>query len=147
MDCSQPARAARSSDSALLSLVYTSRAAVVFSELDLALLLATSRSNNDSSAVTGLLLYRDGRFMQALEGPEDAVRRTLLRIEADTRHADLRTLEEIRTDQRRFGSWAMGYRTSAGAVSASSGWFGSPEALMFEEGSKSTELLATFGEH
>lgn len=131
--------------SPILSLVYTSIAVVRFSDVDLALLLAVSRSNNEPRAVTGLLLYRGRRFMQALEGPEDEVRRTLERISADPRHTDVQTLEEVQTKQRRFGSWAMGYQTGEDLGSESSGWFGSPEALTPPEGSKSSELLAAFG--
>lgn len=130
----------------ILTLVYTSTAVVPFSEVDLALLLSVSRSNNEPSAVTGLLLYRDGRFMQALEGPEAAVRSTLARIAADPRHTDMRTLEEVRSQQRRFGSWAMGYRPGADFGSVSSAWFGSPEAVTPSTGSKSSELLASFGD-
>jgi hypothetical protein len=133
-----------SEEAPMLSLVYTSTAVVPFSEVDLALLLAVSRSNNEPSAVTGVLLYRDGKFMQALEGPEAAVRRTLDRIAADPRHTDIRTQEEVRTAERRFGSWAMGYRSSDEVGDTASAWFGSPEALTPSAGSKTSELLTAF---
>lgn len=128
----------------VLSIVYSSSAAVPFSEVDLALLLAVSRSNNEPSSVTGLLLYRDGQFMQALEGPEVAVRRTLDRVSADPRHTDLQVLEEVRSEHRRFGSWAMGYQSGRSLDPQVSAWFGSPEALRPPEGSMSSELLTRF---
>ena len=49
-----------------LSVVYSSIATVPFDEVDLALLLATSRMNNEAKGITGVLLHREGHFMQAL---------------------------------------------------------------------------------
>lgn len=37
-------------------------------------MLAKSRSNNVRDGISGMLLYRDGDFLQVLEGPEDKVR-------------------------------------------------------------------------
>ena len=60
---------------ALLSVVYSSTAVVPFSDHDLFELLEHSRENNARDGLTGMLLYRDERFLQVLEGPEEAVRR------------------------------------------------------------------------
>ncbi len=49
-------------------LVYVSSAVVPFTPAALVDLLATSHKNNSKSAVSGMLLYKDGNFMQALEG-------------------------------------------------------------------------------
>ncbi len=56
-------------------LVYVSSAVRPFSRVDLDDLLATSRANNARVGITGMLLYKDGNFMQVLEGDEEAVRR------------------------------------------------------------------------
>ena len=133
-------------DDLLLSVVYVSDATVEFSEMDLALLLAVSRTNNEPHRVTGLLLFEDGRFLQSLEGPERAVRATLGRIAADPRHTDVRLLEETPIAERRFGSWSMGYRTVAGLRSEVGTWFGSPEAVAPSEGSRAADLLERFRE-
>ena len=134
-------------DGALLSLVYTSVATVSFSEVDLALLLAVSRANNTPRDITGLLLYSEGSFIQALEGPERAVRRTLATIAADTRHRDVRTVDEITDGDRRFGSWAMGYQAVPDHEHAEAAWFGSPEAVTPHDGSQAAKLLALFRQH
>ncbi len=55
-------------------LVYVSSATRPFSGEDLRALLATCRKNNAELGVTGMLLYKDGNFMQVLEGDEEAVR-------------------------------------------------------------------------
>ncbi len=55
-------------------LVYVSSATRPFSGEDLRALLETCRKDNAELGVTGMLLYKDGNFMQVLEGDEDAVR-------------------------------------------------------------------------
>jgi hypothetical protein len=132
-------------DDSLLSLVYSSAASAPFSEIDLALLLATSRMNNESRGLTGQLLFRDGQFMQALEGPARTVRAVFRTIAADPRHMGVWTLDEQAIPHRRFGSWAMGYRALSEAdVAAAPAWFGSPEALQQRDASRAEELLDWF---
>jgi len=128
-----------------LSVVYSSIATVPFAEVDLALLLATSRMNNEAKDITGVLLHRDGHFMQALEGPVRAVRAALRTIAADTRHRDVWTLDEEYLTARRFGSWSMAYRPlSERDLAEAPTWFGSPEALDGRDGFRAAELLAWF---
>ena len=128
-----------------LSVVYSSIASVPFDEVELAILLATSRMNNEAQDVTGVLLHRDGHFMQALEGPVGAVRAVLRRIAADERHHDVWTLDEEYLTARRFGSWSMGYRPlSETDLAEAPAWFGSPEALQGRDGFRAAELLAWF---
>jgi hypothetical protein len=129
----------------LLSIVYSSVATGPFTEVDLALLLAVSRMNNESRGLTGLLLHRDGQFMQALEGPVGAVRTALRTIAADPRHSGVWTLAEERITERRFGSWSMGYQPiSETDLTEAPAWFGSPEALEERSGTRAGELLAWF---
>lgn len=135
---------ATSADAPILtSVVYASRATGRFHDAELAMLLAASRIKNEARAVTGLLLHRDGRFMQVLEGPDAAVRRVLAIIAADPRHTDVEVLDEERIAERRFGSWAMGYR-SVGAGEAAT-WFGSTDAGRAPvAGSRAAALLEAF---
>ena len=44
-----------------------------------------------------------------LEGPKDAVTRTLSAIEKDHRHSRIIVLQSVTTDTRAFPRWAMGY--------------------------------------
>jgi hypothetical protein len=93
----------------LLSIVYSSSATTEFSDSDLAVLLMNSRANNRRYDLTGLLLYREGRFVQLLEGPMDTVRERMAVIAADPRHDQVEIqLEEV-TPHRRFPTWTMGY--------------------------------------
>ncbi|WP_144872400.1 BLUF domain-containing protein [Microbacterium sp. 1.5R] len=97
-------------DTGLRALVYTSNASQPFSEGALGQLLDECRQNNADAAVTGMLLYRDGRFIQVLEGEGDVVRGLAERIRRDPRHRDMRVLLEERLARRRFPDWTMGYR-------------------------------------
>lgn len=114
----------------LVSIVYSSFSTTPFSDADLAALLAQSRLNNEPRGITGMLLHRDGQFMQALEGPRAAVHSLLRVIAGDLRHTGMWTLDEAPLARRRFGSWSMGYRDLAQVDAADlPGWYGSPEAL------------------
>jgi hypothetical protein len=93
----------------MFSLVYVSAAVTWFSEAELRGLLAQCRARNARADITGMLLYKDGNFMQALEGDEAAVRALFGRIATDRRHQGLVTLHTGHTEQRQFGDWTMGF--------------------------------------
>jgi hypothetical protein len=101
----------------MFHLVYVSDAAEKVSKDDLLAILAESRENNAAAGITGMLLYKDGTYMQVLEGEEDAVRSLYARIRRDPRHKGVVTLVEGRTDRRSFGDWSMAFQD-----------LGSPEA-------------------
>jgi Sensors of blue-light using FAD len=71
-------------------------------------ILAQSRLHNPALGITGVLVYSDGVFLQALEGGRAQVSELYNHIVKDTRHTHvtLLTFEEI--TERRFGSWTMG---------------------------------------
>lgn len=98
----------------LLSLVYTSTASHPFRETALEQLLVECRRLNSEREVTGMLLYRSGRFIQVLEGDPDTVHGLVERIRHDARHHDMRILVEETVEGRRFADWTMGYRAFHG---------------------------------
>jgi len=93
----------------MLSIVYSSSAAHPFSDAELDALLAQSRANNERLGLTGMLLHRDGRFIQVLEGPDDALRERMATIAADQRHGRVTTLLEEEIGERQFPDWTMGF--------------------------------------
>lgn len=97
-------------DEPLHQLVYVSSATALFSLSDLLALLEQSRQRNAEVHVTGMLLYREGNFMQVLEGRPDAVAATHARIQADPRHRGLITLRNAAVAARSFPHWSMAYR-------------------------------------
>lgn len=102
----------------LYSLTYSSTAAIPFDDGDLERLLESSRVANVNTDLSGLLLYRAGRFLQVLEGPESAVREAIDRIGRDPRHRDVRVLVSESIDERRFADWTMGYEPLGTPASA-----------------------------
>jgi len=96
-------------------LIYTSRAHQAFSAAELKQLLRCSRANNGSVNVTGMLLYHDAVFLQALEGDESRVREVFKRIRSDPRHTGLSILREQKSfgERRIFGDWSMGFANVA----------------------------------
>ncbi len=97
----------------MFQLVYVSTEAQPFSTDDLVRLLEKSRENNARLHVTGMLLYQDGLFMQALEGDEETVRALADRIAADPRHAGVMILHAAESAKRDFPDWSMGFRDSS----------------------------------
>jgi hypothetical protein len=94
----------------MLRIIYSSSAAAPFSEQQLDELLQTSRRKNLAAGITGLLLYKDGNFMQTLEGPEIAVKTLLEKIKSDLRHRRFTLLMETPILERSFGNWSMGFK-------------------------------------
>src|SRR4051812_26378365 len=94
----------------LIHLVFVSSATPPFSQADLLALLEISCCNNEAVGITGMLLYRDGNFMQVLEGEESAVTATHDRISRDRRHDGLITMLKGPIAKRNFGDWSMGFR-------------------------------------
>ncbi|WP_285036203.1 BLUF domain-containing protein [Plantibacter sp. ME-Dv--P-095] len=107
----------------MLSLVYASTATQPFSDEDLTAMLATSRENNARSGLTGMLVHRDGRFLQVLEGPEAAVRGLMDTLSADPRHTGIRVMFEEPIRERQFADWTMGFeRADSGSAADLDGY-------------------------
>ena len=91
-------------------LIYASSAGKLFSKEQLVDLLARSQANNVTLGITGMLLYKDGSFMQALEGDEAAVRGLFEKISHDSRHKMVSVIHQGNIDERQFPDWSMGFR-------------------------------------
>lgn len=91
-------------------LLYISTARDLPDERMLESILRVSRRNNAAVGVSGLLVVGGKRFLQALEGPADAVEQVFERIAQDQRHRAIVMLSRKSVDRRLFGQWAMGYR-------------------------------------
>jgi hypothetical protein len=90
-------------------LVYSSRETHPMTDVDLSALLDESRKRNETSKVTGMLLYKDGKFLQILEGNEAIVESLYERIRGDSRHKDGQVLLTGDVSKRQFPDWSMGF--------------------------------------
>ncbi|RPD44882.1 BLUF domain-containing protein [Hymenobacter sediminis] len=89
-------------------LIYQSSAVTPLASPELGRLLEQSRRNNQLAGITGVLLYDGSRFMQVLEGPEEAVHAIFSRIEVDCRHTGVQVLADGPSTHRQFPGWSMG---------------------------------------
>lgn len=99
-------------------LIYISTARQPLTTRELDGILNTSRRNNRAVGVTGLLVTGGRRFLQTLEGPEEAVEGVFRRIESDPRHFAIVLLSSAMIERRSFGDWAMGHCGGGAAGSA-----------------------------
>jgi hypothetical protein len=95
---------------ALIHLIYVSSARVELEAEELVRVLDSSVRHNIQQQVTGMLLYLNGSFMQALEGEETAVDETYSRIQQDPRHTGLVLGERAPIKTLSFSRWSMGFR-------------------------------------
>lgn len=93
----------------MIRLIYRSqsRAEMTHDEIDDILKIARRRNALDD--ISGLLIYHQGRFLQVLEGPEEAVRACFDRVRRDPRHSAISVLHDGPAQTRAFSKWFMGY--------------------------------------
>jgi len=94
----------------LFQIVYTSTATESLSSSELKNLLKGSVQRNTRAHITGLLLYKDGTFMQALEGEGQAVIALFSKIIRDPRHHHVVPLTHGQIKRRDFSNSAMAFR-------------------------------------
>lgn len=89
----------------LIQAVYRSRCLTdVAGELAI---LESSRRNNPSHNITGVLVSHGGWFMQVLEGPVLTVNNLMAKIRTDSRNGDFLLLRANSISKRDFGEWSM----------------------------------------
>ncbi|MEL7130699.1 MAG: BLUF domain-containing protein [Pseudomonadota bacterium] len=94
---------------ALHRLIYTSTATDLLHANALDQILGSSRTNNNLTHITGLLIYHEGCFLQVLEGEVHDLARCFRRIKRDPRHTNcIRLVDEVALD-RLFDNWRMAY--------------------------------------
>jgi hypothetical protein len=96
----------------LVTIVYFSSARHRFNEIALVDLLRVARRNNERDGITGMLLYHDGNFIQAIEGPPDAVVQTFARIRTNPAHDGVISIGPLPLEERQFPTWTMGFLAS-----------------------------------
>lgn len=93
-------------------LVYVSRSRSDVHMAELVDILTRAQYKNMRLDVSGLLVFRDGRFMQLLEGAEKTVKDLFATIQQDPRHTDVEVIWENDSAARCMPSWVMGFSAS-----------------------------------
>lgn len=87
---------------ALHRLVYMSTAVGVLRADELDRIYLRAKSANARAGITGLLLFYEGVFLQALEGPSAGVMSLAERLRKDRRHSGMITLDSQPIEERAF---------------------------------------------
>ena len=90
----------------LKRIIYVSERTDV-SNANLQKIIASSRKNNPQIEVTGCLISGMNSYLQLLEGFENSVDQLYLKISKDTRHANVKILNEENIENRLFTTWSM----------------------------------------
>ena len=98
-------------EAAVLTIAYSSSTNGDVSDDELTSILIHAREKNAHLNITGALLYRNGRYIQIIEGPDDAVRSVYASIVADPRHRNIHLVADERIAVRRFPAWTMGFQS------------------------------------
>jgi hypothetical protein len=97
-------------------IIYASASIQPFSPKELTDLLAKARAKNRLLAISGLLLYHRGSFLQVLEGEDAAVSALYDRIARDPRHHRCIVVKRSTVVRRSFSDWSMGFVEVSAAV-------------------------------
>ena len=137
----------------MFNLVYASKATKPLTGGELVDWLHHFREKNTRLKITGLLLYKDASFMQALEGEEDAVRDLFDVIRRDNRHHRVNPVLTITVSTRQFPDWSMGFKNLDGIDALSIPGYRQPKELppwvdiLPWRASVAMRLLAEFNEN
>lgn len=91
----------------LKTLAYTSLARLDLTDDDLERIHQTARHSNSLDGITGLLAFDGRRFLQIVEGTEEAIENLLARLRSDDRHSAIEVRDERLVDARSFPDWSM----------------------------------------
>ncbi len=134
-------------------LLYFSVAAKMMQQPELLEILEHSRRSNKARDITGCLAYIEGRveedhfcrFIQVLEGPEQAVLDVYEKIENDPRHHTVTLVKQGIIDARNFASWEMGFeKVVLASNSMLKGFFELDPEILRQEGDLESNLLLDF---
>lgn len=90
-------------------IAYASTSKKLLEQSELVDLLEKSRRNNLDHGVTGMLLYKEGTFLQVIEGETAAVRQLYQNIMRDPLHFDPISILDEPASERSFPNWSMGF--------------------------------------
>ena len=94
----------------MIHIIYVSTAVEPFSEKELKDLLRLCRDCNERYQITGMLLYKNGNFMQVIEGDKTPVTQLMDNILRDIRHHNIDIMRRENIPSRDFPDWTMGFQ-------------------------------------
>lgn len=119
-------------------------------QAELSLLLAQSREKNAKTNITGILMYADGTFIQALEGERKDVDDLYEVIQRDIRHKNVIEIVSGFEEKRTFPDWLMAFLAPApGKMAELTGYINPLNNELFKGDQQNTILtvLRTFADN
>jgi hypothetical protein len=97
-----------SSEIALETFVYCSRASESVGDVEVDRLIQFSQRRNVTRGITGVLVFGSGVFFQWIEGPPAEVQNLIASLHGDSRHHDIVELDRsVDTRERLYPGWEM----------------------------------------
>ncbi len=96
----------------MYQLIYISSATKNLARDEFLELVALSKSRNEALDITGVLMFKDGNFMQVLEGEQEIISRLYSTIRVDSRHTLVSIIQEGPIDLREYPDWSSTYFNS-----------------------------------
>jgi hypothetical protein len=119
-------------------------------QAELSTLLAQSREKNAKTNITGILMYADGTFIQALEGEQKDVDDLYEVIQRDTRHKNVIEIVSGFEEKRTFPDWLMAFLApTPGKMAELTGYINPLNNELFKGDQQNTILtvLRTFADN
>lgn len=91
----------------MITLLYLSQSRRDITNAQVSDILTTSKVNNLTYGITGVLIHGGGLFMQVLEGPEQSTLRLYGKIAEDRRHGDCKLIHISLANEQIFKKWSM----------------------------------------
>lgn len=91
----------------MYQLIYQSEGRPGLLSEELFRIIEQSARNNPFADITGFLIYQNGRFLQLVEGPLQALEELLRVLQRDPRHHSLKVLAQREIFERSFPRWRM----------------------------------------
>ncbi len=94
----------------MIHIIYVSTAVEPMSDEELKDLLRLCRDCNERNQITGMMLYKNGHFMQVIEGHKGPVTQLMKKILRDIRHHNIDIMRREKIASRDFPDWTMGFQ-------------------------------------
>ncbi len=94
----------------LRSIVFFSTAAVPMSPGDLAALGRECAEVDSHVGITGMLLHKNGDFLQVMEGSKSVICDMFAKVSADPRHTNIRKICDRAITRREFAGQAVSFK-------------------------------------
>lgn len=93
----------------MIRVTYLSQEAYPLPPDELLGLLTQCHRNNPAKGLTGMLLFGNGTFLQAIEGEAAVVDALVAKIAQDPRHKGMKILRRDEITARQYSDWSMGF--------------------------------------